>query len=57
MYALDLWPALCRYCDDGAIEIDNSAAERACEASSSDDAITCSPPQTRMANRQRPFTR
>ncbi|MDB5961183.1 MAG: family transposase [Massilia sp.] len=29
MYALNLWPALCRYCDDGAIEIDNSAAERA----------------------------
>lgn len=29
MYALNLWPALSRYCDDGAIEIDNSAAERA----------------------------
>jgi transposase len=29
MYALNLWPALKRYCDDGAIEIDNSAAERA----------------------------
>jgi hypothetical protein len=29
MYALNLWPALVRYCDDGAIEIDNSAAERA----------------------------
>ena len=28
-YALKLWPALLRYCDDGAIEIDNSAAERA----------------------------
>jgi len=28
-YALNLWPALLRYCDDGAIEIDNSAAERA----------------------------
>lgn len=25
----DLWPALLRYCDDGVIEIDNSAAERA----------------------------
>jgi hypothetical protein len=22
-----LWPALTRYCDDGAIEIDNTAAE------------------------------
>jgi len=29
MYALNLWPALTRYCDDGVIEIDNSAAERA----------------------------
>lgn len=29
MYALKLWPALIRYCDDGGIEIDNSAAERA----------------------------
>jgi transposase len=28
-YALNLWPALLRYCDDGLIEIDNSAAERA----------------------------
>ncbi len=29
LYSLNLWPALTRYCDDGAIEIDNSAAERA----------------------------
>ena len=29
MYALNLWPALKRYCGDGRIEIDNSAAERA----------------------------
>jgi transposase len=28
MYALNLWPALLRYCDNGVIEIDNSA-ERA----------------------------
>ena len=28
MYALNLWPALLRYCDNGVIEIDNSAAER-----------------------------
>lgn len=27
LYALKLWPALLRYCDDGAIEIDNPAAE------------------------------
>lgn len=29
LYTLTLWPALTRYCDDGRIEIDNSAAERA----------------------------
>ena len=29
LYALNLWPALLRYCDNGVIEIDNSAAERA----------------------------
>ncbi len=28
-YALSRWGALCRYCDDGRIEIDNNAAERA----------------------------
>jgi hypothetical protein len=28
-YSLKLWPALTRYADDGRIEIDNSAAERA----------------------------
>jgi len=28
-YALGRWEALVRYCDDGALEIDNNAAERA----------------------------
>ncbi len=28
-YALGRWPALTRYCEDGALEIDNNAAERA----------------------------
>ena len=28
-YALTLWSALTRYCDDGRLEIDNNAAERA----------------------------
>ena len=28
-YAFHRWEALCRYCDDGRIEIDNNAAERA----------------------------
>jgi transposase len=27
-YALGLWDALTRYCDDGRLEIDNNAAER-----------------------------
>jgi transposase len=31
-YALTLWPALVRYCDDGRLEIDNNAAERALRA-------------------------
>ena len=29
MCALNLWPTLKLYCDDGRIEIDNSASERA----------------------------
>jgi len=31
-YAIDRWPALLRYCDDGNLEIDNNAAERALRA-------------------------
>jgi transposase len=31
-YALGRWPALLRYCDDGLVEIDNNAAERALRA-------------------------
>jgi transposase len=31
-YALGRWTALLRYCDDGALEIDNNAAERALRA-------------------------
>jgi len=31
-YALTLWPALTRYCDNGGLEIDNNAAERALRA-------------------------
>jgi transposase len=37
LYALKLWPALLRYCDDGAIEIDNSVAERALAGPDSGD--------------------
>lgn len=31
-YALGRWPALTRYCEDGSLEIDNNAAERALRA-------------------------
>lgn len=31
-YALGRWPAMVRYCDDGLLEIDNNAAERALRA-------------------------
>ena len=31
-YALTLWPALVRYCDDGRLKVDNNAAERALRA-------------------------
>lgn len=31
-YAVDRWPALVRYCDDGNLEIDNNAPERALRA-------------------------
>ena len=31
-YALTLWPALTRFCDDGHLEIDNNAAERSLRA-------------------------
>src|SRR6267154_2227135 len=31
-YALTLWPALTRYCDDGHLEIDNNTAERSLRA-------------------------
>lgn len=31
-YALERWPALLRFCEDGRIEIDNNAAERALRA-------------------------
>jgi transposase len=31
-YALGRWPALVRFCDDGLVEIDNNAAERALRA-------------------------
>jgi hypothetical protein len=31
-YALTLWPALNRYCDDGRLEVDNNAAERSLRA-------------------------
>ena len=42
-YALTRWTALARFIDDGTIEIDNNAAERAAKTG-------CSPARTRAAN-------
>jgi transposase len=41
-YALGRWEALMRYCDDGHLEIDNNAAERALRAVALAERITCS---------------
>lgn len=43
MYALNLWPALARYCDDGLIEIDNSAAECALSGVAATVLTSCCP--------------
>ena len=40
-YALARWDAFVRYCDDGRIEIDNSAAERALRAVAPGGRTTC----------------
>jgi transposase len=55
-YALTRWDALVRYCDDGRIEIDNSAAERALRGvalgrknylfAGSDAGVSARPPST-----------
>jgi hypothetical protein len=49
-YALSHWRALTRYVDDGLLEIDNSAAERALRASPSDARTTFSVARTPAAN-------
>jgi hypothetical protein len=49
LYALKLWPALLRYCDDGAIEIDNSAPNAPCAAWRLAVATTYSPAPTAAA--------
>jgi hypothetical protein len=50
MYALNLRPALVRYCDDRVIEIDNSAAERALRGVAVGRAITSPPVPTAAVN-------
>jgi hypothetical protein len=53
-YAMNLWPALLRYCDDGIIEIDNSPAERALRGGAiGAGATACSPVPTRWRARCR----
>jgi len=47
-YALGRWEALMRYCDDGHLEIDNNAAERALRAVALAERITCSPDRTEV---------
>ena len=58
MYALNLWPALKLYCEDGRTEIDNSAAERVLRGvAPSADAINYLPAPIRAANGLPPCTR
>ena len=53
-YALNRWPALVRYCDDGRVEIDNLIAERALRGALLVGATSCSPAPTAGASgRQR----
>jgi hypothetical protein len=55
-YALNLWPALARYCDDGQIDIDNSEAEHALRGVPLAAATVCLPAPTRAANALPLFT-
>lgn len=50
LYSLKLWPALTRYCDDGRIEIDNSAPSAPCVAWPWAVATSCLQVQTVAAN-------
>ncbi len=55
-YALTRWEALCRFLQDGRIELDNNTVERAIRPSRSAARTTCSPdPATPSA--ERPFAR
>lgn len=49
-YALNRWDALVRYCDNGAIEIDNSAAERTLRGVALGRKTICSPVPIPAAN-------
>jgi transposase len=55
-YALGRWPALLRYCNDGLLEIDNNAAERALRAAAIGRKNYLSPGLTRAVNVPRPCT-
>jgi hypothetical protein len=41
-YVLTFWDTLVRYCDDGGLDIDNNAAERALRERQDARQITCS---------------
>ncbi len=55
-YGLGRWAALLRYCDDGLIEIDNNAAERALHAVAIGPKTTFSLVPTLAVNAPRPCT-
>ena len=49
-YALDRWGALLRFCDDGRVEMDNNAAERALRAVALGRRTICLPDRTPEAS-------
>ena len=55
-YALGCWDALMRYCDDGTLEIDNSATERALRWRSWVEKASCSRARIEAVRARPPFT-
>lgn len=56
-YALSRWPALTRYLDDGAVEIDNTPPNARCASSRSEGKIISSRDRTGAVNAPLPSTR
>jgi len=55
-YALGRWEALLRYCDNGRLEIDNNAAERALASSRWEEKTFFSPARMVVEKAQRRCT-